>query len=126
VKKYDPDKNVDPGAWLAAGEGTRIHVATSYHRHAGVRLPNIRLHAAIHVIVENQLALAEPIVIETLARLQKEGLSRHDAVHAIGSILAKHINELLTQPPSVDHDDANAAYFDEVKRMTAADWIKSG
>jgi hypothetical protein len=52
-----------------------------------VRLPNAQLHAVIHVVVENQLALGEEVVVETLARLQREGLGRHDGVHAIGSFL---------------------------------------
>jgi hypothetical protein len=40
-----------------------------------------------HVIVENQAAQGlETPVRRTLARLQAEGLSRHDAVHAVGSI----------------------------------------
>ena len=34
------------------------------------------------------MVLNEPVVVEMLKRLQTEGLSRHDAAHAIGSILA--------------------------------------
>jgi hypothetical protein len=49
---------------------------------------SIRAHAANHVIVENQLAMGDATVVPaTLARLMQEGLDRHDAIHAIGSVL---------------------------------------
>lgn len=126
MKGYDPSKNPDPVGWLGADEAARIDLVASYHRGARVRLPNVRLHATIHVIVENQLASAEPIVVATLSRLQREGLSRHDAVHAIGSVLAEHIYELLKMGHAPGHVDANAAYVDGLKKLTAAGWRQAG
>ena len=123
---YDPDKEPVADDWLGTDEGARIELVASYHRRARVRLPNARLHATIHVIVENQLALAGPIVMETLARLQGEGLSRHDAVHAIGSVLAGHIYELLKAPPAPGQAAPHGAYFDGLKRLTAAGWRQGG
>jgi hypothetical protein len=35
------------------------------------------------------------VVVATLARLRREGLDRHDAVHAIGSALASRMHSLL-------------------------------
>lgn len=126
MKAYDPSKNPEAGDWLRTDERVRIDLVASYHRRAHVRLPNILLHATIHVIVENQLALAEPIVVETLARLQGEGLSRHDAVHAIGSVLGEHIYELLKKRHAPGQIDPNVAYFDRLKKLTAAGWRHAG
>jgi len=126
VKTYDPDKTPDAGDWLGTDERLRIELVKSYHRRARVRLPNPRLHATFHVIVENQLALADPIVVETLARLQREGLNRHDAVHAIGSVLAEHIYELLKAGPAPARVDPNAAYGEGLKKLTAATWRNAG
>jgi hypothetical protein len=84
------------------------------------------LHATFHAIVENQLALADPIVVETLTRLQHEGLGRHDAVHAIGSVLAEHIYELLKAQPASARVDPNAAYGEGLKKLTAAAWQNAG
>jgi hypothetical protein len=40
-----------------------------------------------HVVVENQVALGEATSVpEALDRLINEGLDRHDAVHAVGSV----------------------------------------
>ena len=70
--------------------------------------------------------MAEPIVVATLTRLQNEGLSRHDAVHAIGSVLAEHIYELLKGEPGSAGGDPNAAYAEGLKKLTAAAWQNAG
>ncbi len=122
MKKCDPDRSPDSADWLDIDESARIGLSLSYHRRARVRLPNAYLHATIHVIVENQVALNVPIVVATLGRLQREGLSRHDTIHAIGSVLAAHIWELLKEGRASDIDP-NVKYFDELKRLTAAGWL---
>jgi hypothetical protein len=58
-----------------------------------------------------------------------EGLDRHEAIHAIGSVLAGYVNELLREPdlqtrPS--EGDPNAAYFSELEALTAEGWLRSG
>ena len=97
MDSYDPDRSRAAADWLELDEGERIELVSSYHRRKKIRLPNAQLHAVIHVIVENQLALGEQVVVETLARLQREGLSRHDALHAIGSVLAGDVYELMQE-----------------------------
>lgn len=99
MNTYDPGETPDAVEWLETDEGARIEMVRSFHQRAGTRLPNPRLHATFHVIVESQLAMAEGTVVATLARLQQEGSSRHDAVHAVGSVLAEHIYELFKNRP---------------------------
>jgi hypothetical protein len=88
MDSYNPDTPCHSADWLRTDEGQRIEPVSSYHRRNKVHLPNAQLHAVIHVVVENQLALGEEAVVEALARLQRERLSGHDALHAIGSVLA--------------------------------------
>ena len=125
MKTYDPRESPDPGDWLRRDETARIELVESYHRRRRVRMPNVRLHATIHVIVENQLALGGPVVVETLARLRGEGLTRHDAIHAIGSVLAERIYDLLKHGPPAEPIDPNVVYLDGLRKLTAADWRKS-
>ena len=54
--RYDPEAAPDPEKWLALDETQQIELVSAYHRRLGAKLPNDHLHAAIHVIVENQLA----------------------------------------------------------------------
>jgi hypothetical protein len=57
-----------------------------------------RAHAATHVVVENQAAMGDATAVPaTLARLMREGLERHDAVHAIGSVLMQIIFDMSTK-----------------------------
>ena len=72
------------------------------------------------------MALGEPAVVETLTRLQSEGLNRHDAVHAIGSVLVEHISELLKEGERTVQFDPNVAYFQALRELTAVGWRNAG
>jgi hypothetical protein len=124
MDSYDPDTPPHSADWLQTDEGERIELVWSHHRRKKVHLPNAQLHAVIHVVVENQLALGEQIVVETLARLQREGLSRHDALHAIGSILAVDLYELMQGSPEAT-DDAQRRYLERLQTLTAKSWRAS-
>jgi hypothetical protein len=122
VHYYDPSlAPPDPDEWLELDEQERIFVVERYHRRARIELPNITLHATIHVAVENQLASNDEPVVRALARVMKQGLSRHDAIHAIGSVLAAYIyNALkLTGTP----ETLRAEYYAAIERLTAEEWL---
>ena len=58
-----------------------------------------------------------------------EGLDRHDAIHAIGSVRIGHINDLVRKAGLGDgkaDGDSNDAYFSELERLTAKSWRRSG
>ncbi len=121
MEYYDPDKSPSPDEWLDLDEGERIYLVEQFHRDAGVKLPNLMAHAAFHVIVENQLALPNQVVVrDTLQRLIHEGLSRHDAVHAIASVLVVRVHDLLQPDPSAP--DSEAKYHAKLCRLTAKRW----
>ena len=115
--RYDPDHGPPAREWLAVDEADRIEAVVRYHRRAGVRLPNVRLHAVIHVIVENQLAGAWAPAVDALARLRREGVGRHDAVHAIGALLATHMADVTRG--AVIGPDPNAPYEAALAELTA-------
>ncbi len=89
---YDADRAPDPHAWREAPEPDRVAAVEAHHRalsrpHPAVRQP--RVHAAIHVVVEDQLASgAPPEARRAMDRLVRAGLSRHEAIHAIASVVA--------------------------------------
>jgi hypothetical protein len=77
------------------------------------------LHVTIHQIVENQLAAKEPPVVhETLERLMRSGLSRHEAIHAVGSVLCEAIWEILCQERPFDEE----RYQRELRQLNAREW----
>jgi hypothetical protein len=121
--RYDPDQTPDPAAWLELDEGERILLVEQYHREARVPLANNArtLHAVLHVIVENQLALEDQAIVrETLDRLRREGLTRHEAVRAIASALAGHVHDLLHEKSRPPQDDTR--YHDGLRQLNAEQW----
>jgi hypothetical protein len=119
---YDADHEPDSTAWLGLDEDTKIDLVVAYHRRHRPRTPRVRLHATFHTIVENQVAANEPVVVETLKRLRNEGLSRHDAVHAIGSVLAAQVYDVLKREQPDAGQDPNEAYATELRKLTAKSW----
>jgi len=120
MDSYNPDTSPTPTDWLRTDEGDRIELVAAYHRRKMIKLPNAQLHAVIHVVVENQLALGEELVVNTLSRLQGEGLSRHDALHAIGSVLAEHLYELMQEGDA--STEPYRQYLERLQRLTAKNW----
>lgn len=123
MERYDPEVSPDPEGWLALDEMERELLVEQYHRDARVKLPKRarRLHATIHTVVENQLALEDQAIVrDTLNRLMSDGLSRHDAIHAIGSVLAGHIYNLLDT--KVVPTDPHASYYAKLQELTAEKW----
>jgi SEC-C motif len=121
MRRYDPLEAPDPKAWLALDEQARIDLVRDYHRRAGIGLPNDTVHAVLHAVVENQVALGDEIPVErTLQRLMSEGLDRHEAVHAIGSVLAEHVFDI--SKGAVTDEDPNSKYMARVEQLTAEKW----
>jgi hypothetical protein len=84
-------------------------------------LPNLQLHAAMHAVVENQIAEEMQTVRDTVARLQAEGLSRHDALHAVASVLVGCLQALMQKGAQAAFEVE--AYFQELRALTAESWL---
>lgn len=118
--KYNPETAPDPEKWLALEETQRLDPVSAYHRRIRVELPNVHLHAAVHVIVENQLAEGFDLAKDALDRLRAEGLDRHEAIHAIGSVLIGHVRDLMREGATTP--DPNGPYVQALRTLTARGW----
>ena len=117
----DANEQPDSEIWLELDEAERIDAVMDYHRRTGVKLENPELHALAHVVVESQIALGEATSVPaTLDRLMDEGLDRHEAIHAIGSILTRIVYEVAREAD--DGSEINAKYSGELAKLTAAGW----
>jgi hypothetical protein len=76
------------------------------------------------VIAENQLAEHLPAVEGALNRMLAEGLDRHEAIHAVGTVLAEFLNDLAGH--RVTDADPNYAYYRALAQLRAAQWRASG
>lgn len=115
---YDAIDGPAAEVWLQAEESERIDAVLRYHERTGVAAGNLRGHAIVHSMVETQLARGLEGATAAVERLQDEGLDRHEAVHAIGSVLSK----LLYEAASGDGTFDSGAYADALQALTAAVW----
>ncbi|WP_168787646.1 hypothetical protein [Paraburkholderia aromaticivorans] len=122
MKEYNPERVPEPESWLELDEQERIALVETYHRVARIKLPNVTAHAALHAVVENQIALNLERVVRAMDRLGKEGLTQHDAVHAMGSVVAEHLFDILKTDQNDDAATPQARYYAAVERLTAASW----
>jgi hypothetical protein len=121
MQRYDPLEAPKPEEWLALNEQERIDLAQHYHRSARIRLPNAKVHATVHAMVETQIALGdETPARRTAQRLMDAGLDRHEAIHAIGWVLIEFMSDLMETPEL--GTDPNEPYFAALERLTVEDW----
>lgn len=108
---------------MELSEDERISLVERYHKKKRIKMPNVKVHAAFHVIAENQIAMGDTIPAEkALTRLMGQGLSRHDAVHAIASVAAKHFFNVMKQESAAA---SNADYNRQLEKLNAEDWLNS-
>jgi hypothetical protein len=114
----------DPENWLRLEEGERVEIVSHFHKKLGQWPGGSRghLHAVFHVIIENQLAEGLAPLHAALTRLLNEGLDRHEAIHALGSVLIGHLTDMLKE--HTVHDPEK--YRQELEQLTAAKWRASG
>lgn len=87
--------------------------------HDGLDGERLRLHLAIHAVVETQLRDgAPPEAAATLARLQAEGLDRHEATHAIGAAVSEELYEVMSEQRRYDE----TRYANRLRAITAKGW----
>jgi hypothetical protein len=119
--RYEANEHPHSEIWLELDETERIDAVMDYHSRTRVKLENLELHAMAHVVVENQVALGEATSVPaTLDRLMDEGLDRHEAIHAIGSILMSMVYDVAHEAD--DDGDINEKYSRELAKLTAAGW----
>ncbi len=119
MREYNPLEAPNPEEWRCVNEGEQIHIIEAYHKRARIKLPNRRIHAVFHAIVETQIADDSLPVRKVLDRLMSEGLDRHEAIHAIARVLSSHVYDMMQGEVA---GDPNPAYFKELEELTAEKW----
>jgi hypothetical protein len=114
---YDAERAPAPDEWVAIDDSSKLAAIEAHHRALGAVVP--RTHAALHLIVENQLAGNDPPEARAaFDRLVGEGLDRHEAIHALGSVVAAAIWNVTRHGAPVDRD----AMVRALAGLRADDW----
>ncbi|MFT3914664.1 MAG: DUF1841 domain-containing protein [Anaeromyxobacteraceae bacterium] len=97
---YDAERAPDAAPWSAASREDRVRAVEAFHAASQAPHPPIeraRIHAALHVVVEDQLAKGEPPeAARAVARLVAGGATRHAALHEVGRVASAALQAALT------------------------------
>ncbi len=123
MQKYLPSQTPDPVTWLDLEESQRVALVRQFHAQASEQLPegSENIHATIHVIVENQIAMGVAPVAATISKLIRQGLTRHEAIHAVGAVLSEDIFDLLKGNIKSFNP---RSYRRRLEKLTAKRWQK--
>lgn len=121
MDEYDPDNPPDPEAWLALSPEDRRRLVMDYYEREGGYGGSLEVHAQVHATLETQLAEQVTPVKAAFMRLRDNGLSRHEALRAIGSVLARRIRRI--DDPNDLTSAANREYFSVLETLTADTWL---
>lgn len=111
----------DADDWLELDEGERLLRVEEAHARDGSHVgENARVHAAMHVIVENRLATKDEPVVAAYDRLRAAGVSRHETIHALASVVAAQLFDTLAEKRALTPED-DAPFAD----LDPADWRSS-
>jgi hypothetical protein len=120
---YDPHNPPDRKEWASLSEFEKQDLVLDCHRSGKIELPNEMLHAVTHVTIEDQIVLGDEMPVESkLNQLIQEGLDRHQALHAIGSVLAEFLYDIFSKDSKLY--DPNIAYIERLEHLTARPWRK--
>jgi hypothetical protein len=90
--------------------------------HPGLEREHLRAHLLIHEMVEKQLAEDDPPEVgQVLHRLLANGLDRHEAVHAIGTVVAREALAMLKQGRPLD----KVVYVRKLQTLTVESYRRS-
>lgn len=120
---YNPNKAIDRENWLALDEDLRIELVHYFHSglDLGMAEDALQVHSSIHVIVENQLAMGVDFIPETFAKLTRQGLNRHEIIHAIGAIISEDIFDVMK---GNIEEFSPKKYRRKLEKLTAKRWLK--
>lgn len=122
MENYHPSKAPPPEEWLKLAEELRIDWVRQSHEAAGIQLKEgtDTVHFILHVIVENQLAMNVEPVPATVSRLTRQGLNRHEAIHAIGAVISGDLFDTLKSGQEYNLKK----YRHRLNKLTAKRWLK--
>jgi len=122
MKEYDALIEPEPEIWLKLSEDERILLIENYveNNETNIEKEALIIHSSIHMVVENQLAENLEPTKETYNRLIRQGLNRHETIHAIGTAVTNDIYNMLQNKTKFNEK----TYKNRLRKLTAKKWKK--
>lgn len=117
--EYNPLKAPKAKEWLAIDDDKRQALVEAYHVKERIKMPNVKVHASFHVIIENQAAMGDETPTKAaIKRLMLQGADRHKAVHAIVNVFIKYFWDVMETDKYESGTAMNIAYEADVRNLT--------
>ena len=122
MESYNALKKLDSALWLNLDEAVRLELIEEYVENFEKEIESSKkhIHASIHMVVENQLALGEKPALDAYSRLLRQGLNRHETIHAIGAVIFSDIYDAMQ---NIDNKQITS-YKNRLRKLTAKKWLK--
>ena len=121
MNEYNAMVEPDPQSWLLLDEDIRMDLVNQFvEENEDIDDEAIPIHSAVHVIVENQLAEKIRVTVDAYARLLRQGLDRHEVIHAIGVVISGDIFDMLDENKGA----SGMKYKSRLRKLTAKRWRK--
>ncbi|MGO0305044.1 hypothetical protein ACTL6P_00275 [Endozoicomonas acroporae] len=124
MKYYNPNKPLNVSEWLVLDDEQRKILVSNFHESTEEEFQDdgaLTMHCYMHVVVENQIATNVDLVSETVTKLVRQGLSRHEALHAISAIIVEDVFDMLKGTKS---EFCLKKYRRKLEKITAKRWRK--
>lgn len=121
---YNPLIEPNKDEWLKSSEYDRIDAVREFHENSDDEFEAdgaLSIHSTLHVIVENQLAMEVELIPETIEKLTRQGLDRHEAIHAIGAIISEDLFYIMRGEKT---EFSPKQYRRKLEKITAKRWRK--
>jgi len=113
MSEYDVANPLPAAEWLALDEAERVNMVRAAHERTKSPVGGSPdAHASIHVAVEDRLAVGDPAAVRAYERFAAAGIGRHVIVHALASVVARHIMLMLEKGPNAVSDADSEKDFD--------------
>ena len=111
IDAYDVSRAPDAAEWLALDEAARIALVAEAHRRTRASVGGSEeAHASIHVVVEDRLAMGHAAVVAAYERCRAAGVDRHNAIHALASVVTNHMVAVLESREGFDQATADGDF----------------
>jgi hypothetical protein len=126
--EYDASVDPDPEYWLDLDEGEQNLAAAEHHELDDPHPPaeSRQAHAMAHAVIETQLLAGDPPEARAaFERMKRDGLSRHDAIHAVSMVLMGHLFEIMKRTGDgvpLTEAQVRSEYVEQLEALTVEDW----
>ncbi|RLJ39053.1 hypothetical protein C8C98_2787 [Acidovorax sp. 106] len=121
---YDPDFDPDPSTWRSIDAHDRVRLVISHHAQNRISVSDNRMHALLHVNIENMLLQGKGPVTRALEKLRAEGHPRHKVIHILATVWLAYPVGSIGGSANLTHQEQQLAFNAAMETITGEGWLQ--